>query len=261
MQNYKLIIAYDGSGYYGYQRQAGYITVQAVLEQALGKLLRQPIKINGSGRTDTGVHALGQVVNFNSDICMPLDNLRFALNNLLPVDVRVLAAEQVELEFHARYSAIGKHYQYKILCADAPTPFWQRYMWQLGHNLDLATMQAAADLIIGEHDFASFRSTGGKPGSAVRSVYRANWRVQELDSSFASLNLAENYRVYEFDIHGNGFLYHMVRNLVGIMVQVGVGKMNLDEFQQLFMGKKRTSKCVLAPAQGLYMRKVEYPNQ
>lgn len=258
MKNYKLTIAYDGSNYYGYQRQIGQITIQAMLERALRRLFKQQIKINGSGRTDTGVHALGQVVNFTSDTYIPANNLDFALNNLLPDDIIVLTAEEVDLSFHARYSATGKHYKYKILRTETPTPFEQRYCWQVASALDLVAMQNATNLLTGIHDFTSFRSTGSLQGSPVRNIYRADWSTRPFENSFLDYNVVASSQMYELDIYGNGFLYHMVRNIVGLIVNVGMGKMSVGEFEQIFLNQARTSKSVVAPAQGLYLCKVEY---
>ena len=258
MKNYKITIAYDGSGYYGYQRQPRHTTIQEVLERALGKLFKMPIKINGSGRTDTGVHALGQVINFTSDLTVPLDKLPFALNNLLPPDIRVCAVEQAAPEFHARYSARGKHYRYKILQAEQLNPFMNRYMWQLEQPLDLEAMCRATMLIQGEHDFTTFRSTGSIQGSAVRHIYEAGWQCRELVDSDWGLDGKACAKVYEFNIYGNGFLYHMVRNLVGTIAQVGMGKMSVSEFETLFNNKQRVNKCITAPPQGLYLMNVEY---
>lgn len=257
MKNYKLTIEYDGSGYHGYQRQVGQITIQEVLERALGKLFKTQIKTNGSGRTDTGVHALGQVVNFTSSTYVPLEKLKFALNNLLPDDIKVLNAQAVELDFHARYSAQSKHYKYRILNTEQHSPFVNKYMWQLSNKLDLNAMQAATELIKGEQDFSSFRSTGSIQGSAVRNIYQADWSLRPFSGALYGLE-NNNCRIYEFDIHGNGFLYHMVRNLVAAFVQVGIGRISVAEFEQILINRKRTSKSVIAPAQGLYLYKVEY---
>lgn len=255
MNNYKLTIAYDGSDYYGYQRQDKYITVQETMESSLKKLFKQNIKINGSGRTDTGVHAMGQVINFKSEVDIPLDKMKFALNNILPGNIRVQEIELANMNFHARYSATSKYYRYKIIYADNHSPFLQKYAWQIDRPLDLESMQCVTQLIIGEHDFASFRSTGSKEGSAVRIIYNATWSVSEYpDINFTNC-IAKSY---DFEIHGNGFLYHMVRNLVGVIVQVGMGRMAIAEFQQLFADRRRTSKCVIAPPQGLYLNRVEY---
>lgn len=258
MKNYKMTIAYDGSGYYGYQRQPRHMTIQEVLERTLSKLFKMQIKINGSGRTDTGVHALGQVINFTSELSVPLDKLPFAINNLLPPDIRVCAVEHAAAEFHARYSARGKHYRYKILQTKQINPFMQRYMWQLEQPLDLEAMQRATMLIRGEHDFTTFRSTGSIQGSAVRHVNAADWQLKDLADSGFGIESDVCGQVYAFDIYGNGFLYHMVRNLVGTIAQVGMGKMSVSEFEVLFNNKRRVNKCITAPPQGLYLVRVEY---
>ena len=244
--NYRLDISYDGADYFGFQRQSKHITIQDTLEKTIRKVFGQAVNVAGSGRTDTKVHALCQTVSFKLDLDITADKLRYALNNALPQDITVLTAQKVNDEFHARFSAKSKKYIYKILKNSEPNPFVGRYVWLMRQNLDLEQMRQATAVIIGEHDFTSFCSTGSCEGSRIRTVFEAEWF------------LAADGRSLEFHISGNGFLYHMVRNLVGMLVQVGCGRMSTADFKHLLEGCNRTAKCILAPPQGLYLAKVYY---
>ena len=244
MRKIKLTIAYDGTGYYGWQKQKGLITVQQTLEEGLCKIFGEKITLVASGRTDTGVHALGQVVSFATKGKIPTDKIVKAARTVLPSAIAVLLAEEVPEDFHARYSAKGKQYLYKIIQTELPDPFQENYAWLLAKQLDMDSMTQAAELIVGEHDFSSFRASGSTPTQPVRTVYAASWSKIE--------------KQLIFTIKGTGFLYHMVRNLVGSFVDVGTRKISVVDFTKIFLAKDRKLAGKTAPAQGLYLEKVFY---
>lgn len=247
MRTIKLVVAYDGSCYHGYQKQKDYITIQSVLEELLAKLCGEPVAIAGSGRTDAGVHALAQTVTFTTNGRIPCANLVRASRSMLPRDIVILSAEEVAEGFHARFSACWKTYEYKLLASRQPNPFLMRYAWQLGVNvdeLDVAAMNRAAQHLLGTHDFSAFRSTGSVDSPPVKTIYEAEWRVQGEEVVFR--------------ISGDGFLYHMVRNITWSLVQVGLGKRTEADF----LAELNSERCEFlnspAPAEGLYLAQVCY---
>lgn len=243
-KNLKLTVAYDGSGYHGFQRQANALTVQQVLEEALTVLMGQRIVIAGSARTDTGVHAYGQTISFRTQSRVPVDRIPIAMQGVLPRDIAVLDAQEMADSFHARFSATGKLYKYRILNSAAPDPVQRNYVWQVPKPLDLAAMQTVLHQIVGEHNFGAFQSSGSSAKSPIRTLYDATCSRQG--------------ELLEFQFHGNGFLYHMVRNIVGTVVDVGSGKILPETFQQIFAGQDRRKAGATAPASGLYLLKVFY---
>ena len=244
MFSYKLTVAYDGTNYNGFQRQKNGVGVQQVLEKALSKLLQDEINLQAAGRTDAGVHAMGQVVSFSSKTKFPAEALPKALEHLLPDDIVVVKGEAVKEEFHARYDAKEKTYQYRIVLAQRPNPCLQHYAWQLNADLDIEKMQQAADLLLGTHDFSTFRNSGSANKNPVRTITKAKWQKKGKELTFT--------------ITGNGFLYRMVRNLVGALVKVGEEKITAADFLELMEEKERTAIQMPAPAQGLYLMKVKY---
>lgn len=244
MRYLKLTLSYDGSNYNGFQRQNNAIGVQQIVEKALSILLGEDIKVAASGRTDTGVHARGQVISFGTVSTVPTINIPKAIRHLLPRDIVVYGAKEVDSEFNARYSAIEKTYQYKIVIADIPDPFIRNYAWEINKDLDLKAMQQAADFLVGTHDFSAFRNQGSKPMVPVRTIKKAKW--------------SSNGNELKFTITGDGFLYRMVRNIVGALVKVGSGKMTTEEFQTIMLSKDRKRCGVAAPARGLYLHSVRY---
>lgn len=244
---YRIDLAYDGGNYYGFQKQIKHITIQAVIDKALKKIFQQEIKTVSSGRTDSKVHAYAQVISFKANVAVPAAKLKFALNNLMPADIVILAAAEVSEEFHARYSAVAKCYTYKIAHLAEQSPFRSRYVWQIPQELDLTAMQVAAKYIIGEHDFSSFRSAGSVQSNPVRKMYAIDWDEQPEE--------------LVFKIIGNGFLYHMVRNIVGALVQVGQRKFTVEHFREILELKSRAHKGLTAPAQGLYLQQVFYSEE
>lgn len=244
MRYLKLIVAYDGTNYNGFQRQKNGIGVQQVLEQALSELCGEKILLKAAGRTDTGVHALGQVISFATEATIPAENIPRAIRYLLPGDIVVGKGEEVTKEFHARYSAKEKTYKYKIIRTPIVDPCLRNYSWEIKEELDLPAMEKATKYLVGTHDFSAFRNTGSEMTTPVRTIKEAKWKKQGKE--------------YTFTITGNSFLYRMVRNLVGCLVKVGKGKITPEQFQKILAGKDRKAVGMAAPAQGLYLVKVTY---
>jgi tRNA pseudouridine38-40 synthase len=243
-RNIKLTIAYDGTAYHGFQRQQNAMTVQQVLEERLAVLTGHPVKINGAARTDAGVHAYGQVANLYTTSTIPVANIPVATRGYLPDDIVVNSAEEVPAEFHARFAAKSKIYLYRLYCGEIADPFLRNYVWHLNHSPGIPEMSAAAGQIIGEHDFSAFRAARGRQISPVRTIYQAGCR--------------QAGRFIEFEFWGSGFLYHMVRNLVGTLVEVGFGRLSLDGFRTVFADRDRHAAGITAPPQGLYLKEIFY---
>ncbi|WP_297569702.1 tRNA pseudouridine(38-40) synthase TruA [uncultured Anaerovibrio sp.] len=247
-RNIRLTVAYDGTNYHGFQRQTPpIIAVQNVLETKLEKIFGDSIELAAAGRTDAGVHARGQVVNFFTDGKIPVNKVPRAINSILPADIVVLDASEANREFSARHSAVSKIYEYRILQGDISDPFERSYSWHIRKELDMKAMEQCLKQIEGEHDFSSFRAAGGAPMSPIRSIYQA-----ELTTNKAG-------RIISLRFHANGFLYHMVRNIVGTLVNVGMGWKSIDDFKSILAARDRTKAGATAPAQGLYLEKVFYP--
>lgn len=245
-RNIVLTVAYDGTAYHGFQRQTPpVVAVQNVLEEKLQLVFGDTIELAASGRTDAGVHAYGQVVNFFTNGTIPTERIVRAANSLLPPDIVVKEAHEADFDFSARHSAKSKTYIYRIQQGDVPSVFTQRYAWYVRRPLAVAAMQQALDCIIGTHDFSAFRAAGGAPMSPVRTMYEA--RVESKEDG-----------ILEFTIHGNGFLYHMVRNIIGTVVNVGLGNLTVKDFQRILASLDRKQASATAPACGLYLYKVEY---
>lgn len=244
MYYYKLTLAYDGTAYHGFQRQKNAPSIQAVLEKALSCLFREDIQLQAAGRTDAGVHALGQVISFASTKYIAAEKVPLALKSFVPNNIVVWQGELVEEGFHARYGTKGKTYVYKLRLAPYPDPCQRNYTWQLKDRLDIKAMQSAANYILGTHDFTSFRNQGTAIKSSIRTIEIAHWEQQD--------------ELLLFTVTGDGFLYRMVRNLVGAMVKVGRGKITPEEFKALLENKNRAQVGMSAPAQGLYLKEVFY---
>ena len=245
-RNIKLVIAYEGSKYHGWQRQVGQITIQQVLEEAVGRIVSHRVKIIGAGRTDSGVHALGQVCNFHTQSNIPLEGLRKGLNSLIPQDIHVLSAEDMGPGFHSRYSAKRKIYVYRILNCKEPDIFARRYEWHIPVPLDKSVMEECLSALLGTHDFSAFRSSGSANRNPVRTMYRAEM-VQRADGHRLML-------LFEAD----GFLRHMVRNIVGTVVAAGMGRLSVRDFQKVMRCQQRSGAGAKAPACGLFLVKVIY---
>ncbi len=244
-RNFKLVLEYDGSQYHGWQRQAGVLTIQEVLESSLEVMLGGPIGARASGRTDAGVHARGQVVNFYARTRLEPQHIQRGLNSLLPPDIVVLHAEEMPDSFHARFSALGKTYRYQILNRLTPSALERRFSWHIRRPLDIDAMREGLERVTGTHDFAAFMASGSSVTSTVRSITRAE------------LECPDEHHL-DFTFEANGFLRHMVRNLVGALIDVGKKKCTPDGFQRILESKDRRRAGMTAPAHGLCLMKVSY---
>ena len=245
MRNIRLLLEYDGTAYHGWQRQKNAGTIQEVVETTLGRLTGAEVRLHASGRTDAGVHALGQVANFHTPSSIPLQAFVKGLNSLLPRDIAVLEAREASPEFHARYSARAKTYEYRLWCRPVRPPLELRYCWHLTQPLDLEAMAQAAAALPGEHDFSAFRASGGSPGHAVREVLQAAWH-QGTEGRL------------RFSVTANGFLRGMVRSLVGTMVAIGQGKRPPADLAGLLLSGDRHGAGPTALPQGLFLVEVRY---
>ncbi len=241
----RLILAYDGTRYHGWQSQKNGLTIQEVLEEKLGVMTREPIRVFGSGRTDAGVHALGQACHFETRSHLQPEVFHKGLNSLLPADIRVKRAEVVPFGFHARYNARSKVYEYRILHQREPDVFLRDHTWHIPRPLDLEAVKRCLTSIQGEHDFTSFRSAGSANQNPVRRMLRAGI-------------LGPEEGVIRLIFEANGFLRHMVRNLVGTLVNVGTGKTSVDGFLKILKARDRRKAGVKAPPQGLFLVHVHY---
>ncbi|HWI55376.1 MAG TPA: tRNA pseudouridine(38-40) synthase TruA, partial [Desulfobacteria bacterium] len=211
MRNIKFVVEYDGTNYHGFQRQTEDLpTIQQILEQTLEQLTKSPVNTLGAGRTDAGVHAKGQVINFRSDCGIPVDKMPLAMNRLLPNDIVVVAAEEADESFHAQFMAKRKVYSYHIYNSRIPSAFDRLYSYHVPQKLDMVRMKEAASYIVGEHDFSAFKSARAKTKTSVRTIYRF-----DIDYNPPHIYLT---------IEGNGFLYNMVRIITGTLLYVGKGK-------------------------------------
>lgn len=240
MRNFKCIVSYDGYDYLGWQRQDKGLTVQGVLEKHLSILLNEDIKIHGSGRTDRGVHALGQVFSFNTNSTIPTENIKRVLNRRLPDSIYLKSIEEMDMDFHARYSAKGKKYVYKIAKIEK-NPMISRYYLFLDEDIDTKKIIEAKNIIIGKHDFISFMSASTVKNT-VREIY--------------SIDIYEDDKFIEIEFYGNGFLYNMVRIIVKHFINIGLSKLTKEEFKEILESKKRLSTHKTARANGLYLKEV-----
>ena len=277
MRNIRLLIAYDGTDFHGWQRQSNALTVQECLESAIERILGERAQVWGSGRTDAGVHALNQVANFKTDCPIPCENLVKALNDALPPTVRVKDSHEVSAKFHARYDVCSKTYRYRILQAPVCPPFLWRFVWHYPFPLDGERMTEAAKLFEGEHDFTSFaavdrsaaeescqgagkdrnsprRDGGSGAQPAAHKIETA--MVRRIFASRIFRHPRTSMLIYE--VSGNGFLHHMVRNMVGTLMEVGRGKLEPGGIIRILKARDRTMAGPTAPAQGLCLVEVEY---
>ncbi|NWG03797.1 MAG: tRNA pseudouridine(38-40) synthase TruA [Syntrophaceae bacterium] len=245
MRTIKLIIEYDGANYQGWQVQPKGPTLQGLLEEKLRLLTGEPIHLFGSGRTDAGVHALGQVAHFKTQSPMEVHSMKRALNSLLPRDIVIQSLKEVEDSFHARKHAKSKVYEYRILNRDLRSAFFRNYVWHIPQKLNLIEMTKATKGLIGEHDFSAFRSVGTPTRTAIRKVIRAEWKKGR-DG------------VLRFEIEATGFLKQMVRAIVGTLIEVGKGKINAEDFKKILESKDRKKAGPTAPAHGLFLKEVKY---
>ena len=244
-KNIKLILAYDGTKYHGWQRQKKDTTIQGIIEDMIQKMTGEQVKLISSGRTDAGVHAVNQVCNFITGSNLDPETIKKGLNSLLPDDILIKKAACMPLEFHSRHCAKSKTYNYRILNSKAPDIFRRNYLWHIRVPLKKNKMAKCLPIILGRHDFTSFKSSGSGNTDPVRSVIRAEFH-----------NLEDG--LFSFHIEANGFLRHMVRNIVGTLVEVGLGKMDVNRFKEVFDSKNRCLAGKMAPPQGLFLLNVQY---
>ena len=250
MRNFKLTLSYDGTDFSGWQVQPDAATIQGTLATVIGRLTGENVLPQGSGRTDAGVHALGQVASFSIASPIPPKNLLVALNDLLPASIRVLDVAEVPMEFHARKSARAKTYRYRIFRGDICPPLLARYAWHYPYPLDESLMGEAAKLVIGEHDFTSFAAVDPERGreeaenSNLRTVFSSTWE-----------RCADEF---VYTVRGNGFLHHMVRNLVGTFILVGKRTLIPHDIVRIIEARNRSEGGATAPARGLFLVSVEY---
>lgn len=245
MRNIRLLIEYDGTNYRGWQVQPKGQTVQGMIEEKLTVITGETIHLIGSGRTDAGAHAFGQVAHFKTKSHLSRSSIQRALNSLLPPDIVIRRADEVEDDFHARKKSISKIYQYRILNQNLRSVFHRMYAWYIPQKLDFKEMKEATRWLTGEHDFSSFRSVGSPTRTAVRKVVRTEWK-RSRDG------------LIRFEIEANGFLKQMVRAIVGTLVEVGKGKISSEEFRRILESKDRKKAGPTAPAHGLFLKEVKY---
>jgi len=247
MQNIKLILEYDGTKYHGWQKQPNLLTVQQELEKALFKLFHQKISSIAAARTDAGVHAKGQVVNFITSKPISPPIVKYALNSFLPKDIRVKSSRIVPLDFNARHDALYRIYGYLIYNSSISSPLYRNFSWWISFNLDVQRMRKASQFLIGKHDFSSFQAQGSPSSTTVRKIEK--------------LKLYKKGHFILLFIKSKGFLYKMVRNIVGTLVEVGRDKISSSEIRDILEAKDRRKAGPTAPPQGLYLLKVGYPRQ
>ena len=271
-RNLKITLAYDGSEFHGWQVQPGYPTVQGVLAECLGRITGEIVLPQGSGRTDAGVHALAQVASVQIESPIPERNLMVALNDILPAAVRVMGVERVEDHFHARHSATAKTYRYRIYRGEVCPPFLARYVYHDPYPMNEEAMIRASEHIVGTFDFSSFAASdpercarlaashvagaveSGEDEDATDALSQKQGNVRTVNSSLWARTEDE----FSYTIRGNGFLHHMVRNLVGTFLQVGKGSLQAEDIPAILAARNRSAAGPTAPACGLYLVSVEY---
>lgn len=242
--NVKILVEYEGTAYSGWQRQKNALSIQEVLETVISSVTGERIYMVGSGRTDAGVHALGQVANFKTETRIPPEKLPYAINSKLPKDIVIKHAEIVPENFHARFAAKAKIYTYTIYNAKFPSPLLRRYSCFFSRPLDVKAMERAAQILTGTHDFASFMASGSRVNSTVRRIDR--------------LEVFQSGNLIKFELEANGFLYNMVRIIAGTLLDVGINKIKADEMVSILKSKDRSRAGKTLPPQGLCLEKVIY---
>ena len=245
MRNIKLVIEYDGKDFNGWQKQPTKLNIQGEIERAIKQITGEEVDLTASGRTDAGVHALGQVANFKTNSNIPIEKIPIALNSNLKKSIVIKSAEEVEERFHSRLNCKRKTYRYKINNSKYGTAIYSNLETHIPMKLDIQKMQEAVKYFEGEHDFKAFKASGTSSKSSVRTIYKA----EVID--------AGNERIY-IELTGNGFLYNMVRIIAGTLVEVGLGKIEPNEIKTIIESKKRENAGKTLPPQGLYLVSVEY---
>ncbi|MBI5039235.1 MAG: tRNA pseudouridine(38-40) synthase TruA [Nitrospirae bacterium] len=271
--NVRLLLEYDGTNFHGWQRQAGLPTIQGTLEEALARITKQPATLFGAGRTDAGVHAAGQVANFRSSLKLTESSWVKAINSLVPPDIVIRSAEYVPPEFHARYSAKSKVYQYTILTSEQRAPFLRNYVWHVRQPLNIPAMQEASGYLIGTHDFSSFRASECVAKSPVRTLDRLEITYTQLTATAGQESAMPQIRrdfliplnrmpcnatMILFTLKARSYLQHMVRNIIGTLNDVGRGRFKPSDVREILEKKDRRYAGPIAPPQGLVLLSVIY---
>lgn len=253
---------YDGTPFSGWQVQNKQITIQGELEKVTSMILNQPIKIIGSGRTDAGVHAMGQVANFTAQTRMSPPELKKGLNSLIKSPIVIRTCEEVDIDFHARYSALSKEYHYHILNRELPCAIGRQYVWHIPRPLNIETMNQCCSILVGEHDFKSFEAAGSPRAHTVRTLYHASVEKQESPDNCKNSNNRNSTTVDDgrvvIKVKGNGFLRFMVRNIAGTLVMAGDHRISPENFKTILQARNRDLAGATAPAQGLCLMQVNY---
>ena len=248
MINIKLTIEYEGTKYHGWQRQKNLLSIQGILEEKISQITQEKISLNGSGRTDAGVHALGQVASFKTNSSIPLLELPFILNRILPLDIRIKKVERVDNNFHARFSAVSKNYHYYVLNSNQNNNylsiFLRNYVYCIYRDISLEEMKKASNFLQGEHDFTSFACSGS--------------RIRNLKRTIKNISIIKKGNIFCFRLEADAFLYKMVRSIVGTLLEVGQGKINYLEIKKILEAKNRKMAGKTVPAKGLFLMKVNY---
>lgn len=248
MKRIKLTVAYDGTNYCGFQIQKNGITIEEILNKGISKATKEEIKIIGASRTDSGVHALGNVVTFDTNSTIPPDKMIFAINRRLPQDIVITDSQEVSLNWHPRYQhGIEKVYEYHIFNAKVENPMKRLYSTFVSFQLDLEKMRQGASYLIGEHDFASFCNIKSEVENTIREIY--------------AIDIEENDGEIVITVKGNGFLYNMVRIIAGILIRVGRGFYQPEKVKELLEKRIRTRESITAPAEGLVLKAIHYPGE
>lgn len=245
MKNIKLVVEYDGAQYYGWQRQTGQQSIQQTLEEKIKLITKEDVTVIGSGRTDTGVHAINQIAHFNMVGDISDANLLHALNCVLPNDIVIKQLEEVHISFHARFDVKSKKYIYQIWNSQSNTAINRQYYWYIRKELDLENMRRAAGHLIGTHDFSAFCGAGSKVKDYIRTVIEVQIEKDHQGKVFITIS-------------ADGFLRHMVRNIVGTLADVGKRKISPEQFKTIFASKDRRQAGMTAPAHGLFLAEVNY---
>ncbi len=261
----KLTVAYDGRAYAGWQIQPDKPTVQGTVQAIWQKLTQESVNVTAAGRTDAGVHALGQVVGVSTSSRLSNEDIHRALNALLPEDIKIVAIEDAPDGFHATYDAVGKRYRYQIHNGRAPSVFDRYYTWHYPQPLDAVAMHAAGQALVGKHDFSSFESAGSERADSIRTIYELTIVRNIVVASLRDANFAVSERLpYDssdrvtIEVAGDGFLYNMVRSIVGTLVEVGTGKQRIEWVAEVLAARDRRAAGQTAPPQGLFLVKVDY---
>ena len=243
----KLVVAYDGTGFFGYQKQAHHETIQEHLENALSKICNEPIVVYGISRTDAGVHAKGQIVSFFTTGSIPAENVARATIAFLPPTIMVRSAEEVPREWRARHTMVGKEYVYRLHVSPVEDPITMRYHWHIKKSLNFDVMREGAAHLLGTHDFTTFKGANGNPAEPIRTIHSIDIRVE-----------GESVTIHFI---GDGFLYNMVRNLTGLLVDIGLGKRKASDVPKYIEARDRKVIGKTAPAKGLCLERVIFEEE